>query len=656
MAVTKLDLTSEPFEGGRSFGDTGPYELLQGAAHFALDPDLVLNQVITDLDLAPRSGDGRVHFSADFHLLRPQDPAQGNRTLLMDIPNRGRTTVFRLNQTPPPRSWAARPDAGDGWILRQGYTVGWCGWQHDVISNGELLGINAPEAQIDGKPVTGRVSCMLQPNSPTQAMMLSDRGHRTIPALDVNEPEATLIVRQHPWAKGDVISREDWSFSRLEDDKLAPDPNWVYYPDGLQAGLFYEVVYTAAEAPLTGIGLAATRDIASFLRHSSQSDGNTSAGRFDFTLGFGVSQAGYFLRQMLYLGLCEDEQGRLVFDGMLSEIAGARRGAANWRFGQPSFVGPPAPGNLFPYAGNPQMDPTTGKTDGLQMRASASGNLPKIIYANTSAEYWVLQGALIHTDLATGGDLETPENERIYHFAGNQHGGGFPLPITDTTSYPENSRALYHYNSLSYQPLVRAALVNLASWVRDGRTPPASKHPRRADGTAVPRDVALQSLEKIPGVRRQEPLTPVGSFDYGQDATPWCITKFPPDFLGPYPDLVPAVDRDGNDLGGIRLPDLEAPLATYTGWNARHADIGGEGQPLVLAGATLPFPVTAAARRATGDPRPSIEERYESKEAFLAEIRQAAVELVRQGYMLEEDVEPIVVSSAARYDEFSSRV
>ena len=655
MAVTRLDLTSAPFEGGRSFGTTGPYELLEGTAHFALDPELALNQVITDLDLAPRSGDGRVHFSSDFNLLRPRDPARGNRTLLMDIPNRGRTTVFRLNHQPPPRSRTARPDAGDGWILRQGYTIAWCGWQHDVIANGEYLGINAPEALIEGKPVSGPVSCKLQPNSPTQVMMLSDRGHRTYPTLDVNDPEAKLVVRQDPWTAGQVVPREDWSFSRLDGDALVQDPNWIYYPDGFQAGQCYEVVYTAVGAPLSGIGLAGTRDIASFLRHSSQLDGNPSAGTVDFTLGFGVSQGGTFLRQMLYLGLCEDEEGRLVFDGILSEIAGARRGAANWRFGQPSYVGPPVPGNIFPYAGNPQMDPTTGKTDGLQMRAPASGKLPKIIYANSSAEYWVLQGALIHTDLATGGDTETPENERIYHLAGNQHGGGFPFPLTDTTSYPENNRALYLYNSLNYQSLIRAAVANLASWVREGRTPPPSKHPRTADGTAVPREVTLQRLELIPGVRRPEPLPPVGSFDFGQGTTPWCATKLQPDFLGAYPDLVPAVDSDGNDLGGIRLPDLEVPLATYTGWNARHADIGGEGQPLVLAGATIPFPVTAAARQAKGDPRPSIEERYASKDAFLAEIRSAAVELVRQGYMLEEDVEPTVSGSAARYEEFTSR-
>jgi hypothetical protein len=267
----------------------------------------------------------------------------------------------------------------------------------------------------------------------------------------------------------------------------------------------------------------------------------------------------------------------------------------------------------------------------------------------------VLQGALIHTDLATGGDTESPENERIYHFAGVQHVGGFPLPLRDTTAYPENARALYLYNSLNYQPLVRAALVNLAAWVRDGRTPPASKHPKTADGTAVPREVALQRLELIPGVRRPEPLTPVESFDYGQETTPWQATKFPPDSLGGYPDLVPAVDSDGNDLGGIRLPDVEAPLATYTGWNARHGDIGGEGQPLVLAGATIPFPVTAASRQAMGDPRPSIEERYESKEAFLTKIRKAAVDLVRQGYMLEEDIELVALASAARYDEFTSR-
>ncbi|MCH8226097.1 MAG: hypothetical protein IIC97_09535 [Chloroflexi bacterium] len=655
MSVTKLDLISEPFEEGRSFGDTGPYELLSGTAHFALDAELYRNQVITDLELAPRSPDGRVHFSADFSLLRPQDPARGNRTLLMDIPNRGRTTVFRLNHQPPSRSWTALPDAGDGWVLRQGYAIGWCGWQHDVIGDGDFLGINAPEAQIDGKPVTGRVSCTLQPSSPTRAMMLANLGHRTIPALDVSELEATLIVRPDPWADGKVVSRENWSFSRLDGDDLVPDPNWIYYPDGFQAGQFYEAVYTAVGAPLTGIGLAATRDIASFLRHSPESDGNPGAGRFDFTLGFGVSQGGTFLRQMLYLGLCEDAEGRLVFDGILSEIAGGRRGAANWRFGQPSVVGPPVPGNLFPYAGSPQTDPTTGKTDAIQMRASVSGKLPKIVYANSSAEYWVLQGALIHTDLATGADAESPENERIYHFAGTQHGGGFPLPLTDTTTYPENARALYFYNSINYQPLVRAALVNLAAWVRDGRIPPASKHPKTTDGTAVPRDVTLKRLELIPGVRRTEPLLPVGSFDYGQETKPWQVTKFPPDFLGGYPDLVPAVDSDGNDLGGIRLPDIEAPLATYTGWNARHSDIGGENQPIVMTGATIPFPVTAAARQAMGDPRPSIDERYESKEAFLAKIREAAVDLVRQGYMLEEDVELVVSASAARYDEFTSR-
>ena len=484
--------------------------------------------------------------------------------------------------------------------------------------------------------------------------MLSDLGHRTIPTLDVNDPEATLVVRQHPWAAGRVVSRKDWSFSRLEGDDLVPDPNWVYYPDGFQPGQCYEVVYTAVGATLTGIGLAGTRDIASFLRHSSESDGNPSGGLFDFTIGFGVSQGGTFLRQMLYLGLCEDEEGRKVFDGMLPHIAGARRGAANWRFGQPSYVGSPVVGNLFPYTDNTQKDTTTGNTDGLQIRASTRRVLPKIIYTNTSAEYWVLQGALIHTDLESGGDAEIPANVRIYHFAGSQHVGQ-PLPLTDKITFPGDARALYPYNSLNYFPLLRAALLNLTEWVGKGRTPPPSRHPNVADGTAVPRGAALCRLELIPGVRRPEPLTPVGSFDFGQEMVPWCETMFPPEFLGPYPDLVPAVDDDANDLGGLRLPDLSAPLATYTGWNARHADIGGEGQPLVLAGATLPFPPTAAARRATGDPRLSMEERYDSKDAFLAEVRKTAVELVRERYMLEEDVELVVKSSAERYDEFTSR-
>ena len=651
MALTKLEFTCQAFEEGRRFGDTGPYEILQGTAHFALDPDLPHNQVITDLELAPRAEDGRVHFSTDFGLLRPMDPVRGNRRLLLDVPNRGRLTIFRLDTEPLPPSTTGRPTPGDGWILRQGYTLAWCGWQHDVSRNGDLLGISPPEALQDGKPLTGPVLCAFQPNAPTKVRMLSDREHEPYPALDVDDSSATLVVRDRARGPGRTIPRESWSFARLDDRQVVPDPTHIYYPEGFLPGRHYEVEYTAVGAPLTGIGLAATRDTAAFLRYGSSSEGNPCAGQLNFSIGVGMSQSGTVLRQMMYLGLCEDEEGRVVFDGILSHIAGGRRGAANWRFGQPSYIGPPAVGNLFPYADNAQSDPTTGNTDGLQVRAIARGKLPKVIYTNTSAEYWVLQGALIHTELASGRDAEVPDNVRIYHFAGAQH-VCFPLPLSDIQPM-DGSRALYPFNTIDYFPLLRAALVNLGAWVCEDQTPPPSHHPRVSDGTAVERETLATSLERIPGVQLPRPLPPIGSFDYGPEAGLWRATKLPPENRGRFPALVPAVDDDGNDLGGIRLPDVAVPLATYTGWNARHRDIGGEGQPMMLAGATLPFPRTATERRAEGDPRLSIEERYQSKEVFLEGIRKAAVELVREGYMLEEDVELLVEHSARRYDEFT---
>ena len=652
MALTKLDYTAETFEEGRTFGDTGPYELLQGAAHFALDPELPANQVITDLEMAPRGGDGRVHFSTDFSLLRPLDPGRGNRRLLLDVPNRGRTTIFRMDTDPLPPAQSGRPNTSDGWILRQGYTIAWCGWQHDVPRDGDLLGINPPEALKNGKPVTGPVSCMFQPNAPTQVLLLSDGGHRPNPASDLEDPAATLTVRDRARGPGRTVPRGDWSFARLDGQQVVPDPNHMYYREGFQPGLHYEVVYTAVGAPITGIGLAAARDIASFLRHGSSSEYNPCAGQLDLCIGIGMSQSGTFLRQMLYLGLCEDEAGRLVLDGILAHIAGGRRGAANWRFGQPSYIGPPAVGNLFPYADDPQQDPTTGKTDGVQVRAAARGKLPKVFYTNSSAEYWVLQSALIHTELSSGSDAKVPDNVRIYHFAGNQH-VGFPLPLRDKTDLRGNDKALYPFNSLDYFPLLRAAVVNLEAWVSRGQTPPPSRYPRVNDGTAVDRETLAEPFERIPGVRLPDPLPAIGSFDYGPEAALGRATKLPPDIRGPYPALVPAVDDDCNDLGGIRVPDVAVPLATYTGWNARHPDIGGEGQPMILAGATLTFPRTASERKAKSDPRPSIEERYRSKEAFLEEIRNAGEDLVRQGYMLAEDLELVVENSARRYDEFT---
>lgn len=652
MAVTRLEFTKKPFAGGRSFGSTGPYELLDGAVHFAMDPRNPLNQVITDIDLAQRGEDGRVHASADFCMLRPQDPARGNRRLFLDVLNRGnKVALNQFDQEPSLRPASGEPAVGDGWLLRQGYTVVWSGWQHDVPDEPGRMRITVPEALERGKPLTGKVFCQFQPNERTQVLLLSHNGHRPYPVADVNEPGAVLQVRDFPDAPAREIPRARWSFARLDGEHAVPDNGHICYVDGFQPGKHYEVVYTAVGAPLTGLGLAATRDVASFLRYASKQDGNPCAGQFDHVLAFGASQSGGFLRTLLYLGLCEDEEGRLAFDGLLPHIAGSFRGEFNWRFGQPSYYGAHTLAYVFPYTDALQTEPATGLPDGLQRRATERGKAPKVIYTNTSSEYWYLNGALTHTALDGSGDAKLPDNVRIYHFAGAQHGRGV-LPLTDSSPL-QGTKGVYHFNSLDYSPLLRAALVNLDRWVTEGQAPPPSRHPRLADGTLVERESLRERVARTTGARTPVHLSLLGRLDYGPEMSKWRHTQDPPKMGPSYPMRVPQVDDDGNDLGGIRHPDVAVPLATYTGWNLRHADIGGADQILGLSGATLPFPRTAAQRAAKSDPRSSIKERYASREAYLDQVRAAAQKLVGERYLLEDDVTPVVEHAAQRYDLFT---
>ncbi len=634
----------------------GSFRANRRDAHFALDPTEPLNQVITDIDLAPRGDDGRVHFSADFLLLRPQDLARRNRRLLFDVLNRGRPTVLRMTDIEPaPVTTAGGAVAGDGWLLRRGYTLAWCGWQHDVLPGQDLIGMSVPEAQVDGRPVTGTVLCDLQPEVETHVMLLTSSLRnaevRCYPTVDVDDRSATLTERDTHFGSGRVIDRDRWAFATLEGERTVPDPTHVYLADGFRPGKLYEVVYTALGAPLVGLGLAAARDVASFLRYATADAGNPAASGLDFAYAFGASQSGRFLRQLLYLGLCEDEGGRPAFDGIHAHIAGARFVEANYRFAQPGYLGPYSPINLFPFTDALQTEPATGRSDGVQSRAVARGVVPKVVYTNSSFEYWGSQAALVHTALDGKTDAPVPDNVRIYHLTGTQHGGQ-PLPLTDTQV--GGGRALHFLNSVDYKPLVRGALANLDAWVSRGDEPPPSRHARVGEGTAVPRESLRESVARIPGVRLPTPLSPVGRLDFGPDMEQGRATRVPPELCEPYPDLVSALDDDGNEVAGVRLPDVAVPLATYTGWNVRHPEAGGAGQPLFLAGATLVFPRTAAERQARGDPRPAIAERYASKDAYLERARACAEDLVRQRYLVGDDIEPIVAASVRRWDEFTA--
>ncbi|HEX8966944.1 MAG TPA: alpha/beta hydrolase domain-containing protein, partial [Chloroflexota bacterium] len=430
--LTRLDATATPFAAGREFGAAGDYEQVTGTAVFAVDPSHPANASIVDLALAPRQPDGRVTFEADLRILRPADPRRGNRRLVLDLVNRGNPVALRNLAAGP----AARSDAeSDGWLLARGYTLLSCGWQHNVPRGTRRLGLHAPAAlDPDGRGLTGQVRAVHQVNVPTQVVGIADEPsgaeHTPYPVADPRDPTATLIERDYPLATGRVVSRERWRFGRLDQGQLVPDRTHVYYADGFVPGKVYEIIYTAEGAPVTGLGFAAVRDAVSFLRFGSRATGNPCADTLDYALAFGASQTGRLARHMLYAGFCVDEAGRLVVDGVLTLIAGPMRTEANWRFGQPSFIGSDSPGFGFPFTDGSQADPRHGSTDGLLQRLSRTDQVPKVMHINTSAEYANLACALIHLSADGSTDVEIPDDVRIYHLAGTHHGGG-GLPLTN---------------------------------------------------------------------------------------------------------------------------------------------------------------------------------------------------------------------------------
>lgn len=656
MTVIRLDIHSRaPYADGMTFGETGAYERWEGRIHFAVDPAHPANTAIVDLDKAARDADGRVHFAADFSLLQPADATKGNGRLLFEVLNRGRKLVPRMfNHAAPGDEPTAAIDPGDGFLFRHGWTVAWCGWQWDVIRSDALLGLDAPlavEALPTGetREIQGQALVWWQPNVRSNALLLADRIHQPYPAADLHDPDAALLVRDWLDGPATTIPRDQWRFAHDEGGVPVPDDTHLWLDGGFVPGKVYEAVYRTRRCPIVGAGLLAVRDTVSFLRYNDGTE-NPCVGRITHAYGMGVSQSGRFLRQFLYHGLNVDEAGRPVFDGLHIHVAGARRGEFNHRYAQPSQQHAPGFGHLLPYADDDQTDPRTGKTDGLLHRQRALGGVPKIFQTNTAAEYWRGDCSLIHTDLA-GNDITPPPETRVYHFAGTQHGLG-TLPLADTNAN-DGSRGAHPFNVVDYAPLLRAALLNLDRWASDGTEPPPNCVPRVADGTAVPMPAVFAAYRTIPGATIPTPdtLPNIRRLDLGPQAA--CgVGQYPAAPGEPFSVFVAAVDADGNERAGIRLPDVSVPVATATGWNPRHADTGGAGQIIPMQGSVFPLAATAADRDRTGDSRAAIAERYASRDEYLARVRTAAESLITQGYVLAEDLPLLLSLAAERYDAF----
>ena len=639
MSVTALEIQRrEPVLGGRAFGETGGYEKIAGVIRFAVDPAHALHAEITDLDRAPRNAAGLVEGSADFYLFRPV--GGGNGALLLDLANRGRKVALGMFNSavrvPDP---AAEEDFGNGFLLRHGYTVAWVGWQHEVPKQDGLMAMQAPIV----RGIEGLVRCEWRPNSRVTQLPMADRYHVPQPTADLTDPAARLLVRSHTAAPMREVPRASWRFA---------DATHVALDGGFEPGAIYDLVYRSKDPVVTGFGFLTMRDTASWLRFGSAADGNPCAGALNRAYAFGVSQSGRFLRHFLYLALNEDEQGRRVFDAIVPHVAGARRGEFNMRFGQPSLNARESVGSLFPFTDVEQADRLTGERGALLARQARRGGLPKIFTINSSAEYWRGDGSLVHTDVDAREDVVTLPEVRVYHFAGTQHTpGALPPPAEDPNT---GGRGHHPFSVVDYAPLLRATLVNLDQWVTKGAEPPPSAVPRIADLTAVPHEALEKVFTAIPGVRFPEHIERPQRLDFGEEWSRGITSALPPKIGAPFATLVSAVDADGNEVAGIRPVELAAPIATFTGWNPRHPDQGAPGDIMAMMGSTLPFARTAEERARRGDPRPSIAERYASRDDYLGKVRAAAKALVEARHMLAEDVDAVVARAARQYDLFQA--
>ncbi|PYM19722.1 MAG: hypothetical protein DMD78_23665 [Candidatus Rokuibacteriota bacterium] len=634
--VTRLEITRrEPFAGGQPFGTAGAYEKVVGRFHGELDPAHPLNRDIVDLDAAPRNARGRVEYSADLYVMKPVDLARGNGALLYDVNNRGTKRVLvqhnsaRLADDP-----TTAEDAGNGFLMRHGFVIVWSGWIPGAPAKPHDLRVQVPVARGASGRITQTVWDDFQFNTAavTQARV-------TFPAID--RAGATLQVRERSEQAPITLPASAWEF--VDDTTIRLLPAGTPF----RIGALYQLVYRAADPPVSGIGFAATRDLIAFLKHERAdavgaanplTAGGAPAVRR--AVAHGTSQSGRYLRDFLYQGFNEDEAGRIVFDGMNPHVATGRM-FLNQRFAQPNRGASALyPDQSFPFAYETQTDSLTGRRDGILARCSARGNCPKIIHTVSSNEYWYAVHSLVTTDTLGRTDGTPPANVRIYHVAGTQHiggrGGAMPKGVCSLPSNPTDVR-----------PVLRALTLALDAWVKDGTAPPASRYPRLDDRTLATTEQL--GFPRLPGV--ETPAGPIvrRRIDYGGEWSRGIFTRVPPEPLSPpYVSLVPRVDADGNEVGGLRLPDVSVPHATLSGWALRAAGAGNAGAICGLDGFILPFVRTAAERQATGDPRPSLEERYRDGADYVARVRQAAAALERERLLLAEDVQRIVDEAGAR--------
>jgi hypothetical protein len=591
--------------------DAGTHERVIARVHYAVDPTLPANQAIADLAFAPRNADGKVEFQGDLLLFLPKSTTTARGTVFLEVVNRGRDQALGLmsdarQRNLAPESWSL----GDGFLLKQGFTVAFLGWQFDVQA-GDGLALHVPTAPVSG---------LVRLTDIRTAPVAGPAGSRlTYCAADANQADATVSFRTAIADAPRVLPRDSWQLTR--------DGCIVRWPSGSEIGL-YELVYRATGSPVAGLGLAAVRDFAAYMKNGpSGATLRENPALMRRVIGFGYSQSGRFLREFVRDGFNQDERGRPAFDGLMIASAGAGGGSFNHRFASPGQAGNSVLSIFRPVDLPPFTD------DGLLAKATKSSVVPRIFYTFSSTEYWARAGSLTHTNEAGTADVPLASTSRLYFLAGTPHASGPLPPSVNATRYP--------LNFAEQRWVLRALLIDLDQWLTAGTEPPPSRYPTLArrqlvarDAVRFPKTASMPFADYMPGVWRM---------DFGPEySATKVITKEPPVLGAPYAVLVPQVNADGNDEGGIAIPEIAVPLGTHTGWNVSTYSLSGLRYLAGLVGSFSPFPRTRAEREQSRDPRQSIEERYFSRDDYLLRVKRAAQDLVRERFLLEPDIDGVL--------------
>ncbi|MBP6816956.1 MAG: hypothetical protein KA169_18850 [Burkholderiaceae bacterium] len=647
-------------------------ERIAGRAYGELDPTLPANALINDVLLA-RDPDGKVRYVATFVITRPTDPARASGLMWHEVPNRG----VRRPSVPVERA------SGDVDLTSA--------WQGDNAGNTAVRATAAVDRphwlklpiarNADGSPVSGEVFGRIvnRAGPASQALIVQSNPVPYKPA-SLDTTRARLVSRVAESTRGEVIGETviapaDWAWATCDANNPfpgTPSPSQICLKHGFDAGKLYQVVYRSEEAYALGIGFAAWRDLGAFFKTARADDSGTAnpvAGMITHSIARGVSQSGNFLRGWLHLGFNQDEAGRQVHDGLWPIIAG-RRIALNFRWAQPDGVLELyQAGSEGPQWWLPQADPVRGgPAAGLLDRCTASRTCPRIIEHFGSAEVWALKltPEWIGTDAKA--DLPLPANVRRYYIASSSHGGGaggfdtsLPgagLPAAGPNCPGNNyGSALLPANPVPHLDTVNALRMHFRNWVMRGIEPPASQWPQLANGTLVPAHKTAIGFPTLPQLRPTVPevdfIMPVLDYDWGPGFNAadgsGVAGNAPPPIRQVLPMFAPKVDADGNELGGVPVALLDAPLGTYLGWNitAGGARPFHQGQICNYVGGMVPFARTAAERKASGDPRLSLEERYASHDGYVAAVRKATERAVRAGFLLKPDADRLVRQAEA---------